>query len=56
VLQSATLRMSHVVTPALEAAVVAAPFRERALKMAVSIPAFSNELDATPWGLIVVRN
>ena len=65
-LQSAALRMSHVVTPALEAAVVAAPRTECALKMAVSIPAFSSvflshraivvELEATLWGLIVVRN
>ena len=57
--------MSHVVTPALEAAVVAAPRTECALKMAVSVPAFPSvllshraivELEATPWGLIVVRN
>ena len=64
-LQSAALRMLHVVTPALEAAVVAAPRTECALKMAVSIPAFSSvllshwaiaEVEATLWGLIVVRN
>ena len=38
-LQSAALRMSHVVTPA---GVVAAPCTELALKMEVSIPAFLN--------------
>ena len=36
--------MSHVVTPALDAAVVAAPRTECALKMAVSIPAFPRML------------
>ena len=65
-LQSAALRMSNVVTPALEAVVVAAPRTECALKMAGGVnTAFSNvllsqrvivELEATQWGLIVVRN
>ena len=35
---------NHVVTPALEAAIVAAPHTKCALKMAVSIPAFANML------------
>ena len=56
--------MSHVVTPALEAAVTAAPRTECALYMEVSIPAFSSiflshramvELEATLCGLMVVR-
>ena len=56
--------MSPVVTPALEAAVTAALHTESALKMAVSMPAFSSrllshqaivELQAGEWGLILVR-
>ena len=56
--------MSHVVTPALEAAVMAAPRTECALNMEVSIPAFSSillshwamvELEATLCGLMVMR-
>ena len=39
-LQSAAIRMSSVVMPALAAAVVAAPLAECALNMLVSIPAF----------------
>ena len=64
-LKSAALRMSPVVTPALETAVVAVPCTGCALKMVVSIPAFSNkpfsqraiiELNAGLGGRIVVRN
>ena len=56
--------MSQVVTPALEAALTAAPRTECALNMEVLIPAFSSillshramvELEATLCGLMVVR-
>ena len=56
--------MSQVVTPAIEAAVTAAPRTECALNMAVSMPAFPSrllshraivELAAGECGLIVVR-
>ena len=53
--------MSHVVTPALDAAVAAAPCTECTLNMAVSMAAFSSshwaivELEAGECGLIEVR-
>ena len=46
--------MSHVVKPALEAAVMAAPCIEWALNMEVSIPAFSSIL-LSYWAMVGLK-